>query len=471
MKLHQLKEDKKGQAALISVIILSAILLATITTISSIAVNEYVLSSNDILSGQVKYFAESGIENALLQIGESSTSYTGGSFVSPINTTLNGTDNVTVSYNTGVTPNQATITSDATITSPSGSILTTKTIQVVVSLGQNPAIYNYGMFANNSIYGNYFQDQGNIQTNNLLYLTNGSITAQAINAIGNGSGFANYLNNMTISNTGGVINLNSNYISCFIYNSSISGELGYGESVFGIPLCLISDSTIGSEAQISPAPQISLPTFDTSAWISYAQTNGTYFSNSTAFYAYLENYSSVSGGIDTISPPAGVYYIDANANQETLPSTDSSGNLITYNFSGSTIIMKVALNTNAGWIQTSPFKDPATGKYLPAIITGKQGINLSNANTQIPSGISITGIVYSPGTIQIAGYQPSTSINASVNGAIWAGNQIQIGNNSSNVENPGTNCSITINSSIITNTEGFNLENTKMSIISWQSLN
>ncbi|MHB8442925.1 MAG: hypothetical protein ACYDAS_00950 [Patescibacteria group bacterium] len=468
MKLHLLKEDKRGQAALISVIILSAILLATITAISSIAVNEYVLSSNDILSGQIKYFAESGIENALLQIGESNNTYTGGSFVSPINTTLNGTDNVTVSYNTNVTPNQATITSDATITSPAGAILTTKTIQVVASLGQNPAIDNYGLFANNSIYTDYTQVQGDIQSNNLLYMTNGSITAQAINAVGNGSGFANYLDNMTISNTGGLLNLNSNYISCFIYNSSVSGELGYGESIFGIPLCLVSNSTIGSEAQVSAPPQISLPTFDTPTWKSYAQTNGTYFSNATKFYAYLENYSTVSDGIDTMSPPPGVYYIDSSSNQQTLPYQDSSGDQITYNFTGSTVIIKNGLQTYAGWVQTDPFKDPSTGKYLPAIITGKQGLTISNNVNNIPSGINITGIVYSPGTIQIIGYNPASTIDASVNGAIWSGNQVQLGSSNTNKD---INVGVSINSSIITNTEGFNLSNTKMSLISWQSLN
>ncbi len=469
MKLQQLKENKKGQAALISVIILSAILLATITTISSIAVNEYILSSNDILSGQVKYFAESGIENALLQIGESSNSYTGGSFVSPINTTLNGTDNVTVSYNTDVTPNQATITSKAIITSPSGSILTEKTIQVVTSLGVNPSIYNYGMFANNSIYGNYFQDQGDIQSNNLLYFTNGTITAQAINAVGNGGGWSNYFNSMTISNTGGIVNLNGNFLSCWITNSSISGELGYGTSFFGFPLCYLSNDTIGSESQVSPSPQINLPTFNTSPWISYSQTNGTYFSNATQFYAYLENYSSISGGIDTMSPPSGVYYIDSSSNQQTLPYQDSSGNVITYNFTGSTIIVKNELKTYAGWVQTDPFTDPSTGKYLPAIITGKQGLTISNDVTQNPSGINITGIIYSPGTVNILGYDPSATIDVTVNGAIWSGNRIQLGDSGNDEQN--INIGVTINSSIITNTEGFSLTNTKMSILSWQTLN
>ena len=469
MKLHQLKEDKKGQAALISVIILSAILLATITTISSIAVNEYILSSNDILSGQIKYFAESGIENALLQIGESSNSYTGGSFVSPINSTLNGTDTVTVSYNMGVTPNQATITSDAVITSPTGAILTEKTIQVIASLGENPSIYNYGIFANNYIYGNYFQAQGDIQSNNLLYLTNGLITAQAINAVGNGGGWSNYFNNMTISNTGGIVNLNGNFLSCFIQNSNISGELGYGQNFFGFSSCFISNSTIGSEAQMSPAPQIGLPTFNISSWISYAQTNGTYFSNSNQFYAYLENYSVISNGVNTMSPPPGVYYINANTNQETLPYQDSSGNVITYNFSGSTIIVKDALKTYAGWVQTSPFQDPSTEKYLPAIISGKQGILISNDVTQNPSGINITGIIYSQGNIDILGYDPSSSIDASVTGAIWSGGSIQLGDGGT--DNQNTNINVTIDSSIIQNTEGFNLENTKMSILSWQTLN
>ena len=68
MKQLQLKEDNRGQAAIIGVIVMSAILLTVVTTILSIAVSEYQLSQNDILESQVKYLSESGIENALLQI-------------------------------------------------------------------------------------------------------------------------------------------------------------------------------------------------------------------------------------------------------------------------------------------------------------------------------------------------------------------------------------------------------------------
>lgn len=468
MKLLQRKEDNKGQAALISVLLISAILLVVTSTIGSVAVSEYQLSSNDILSSQVRYLAESGVQNALLQIGIN-TSYTGGTFQSDINSQIQSQDIVSVTYNNSVSPPQATITSQANaFYLNSTKILISKGVNVTVQLSQNPTIYNYDTFANNNINGAYFAQTGDMQANNLLYLQNGNVTAVNINAIGNGGGDLNYLNNMTIQNNGGVTNLNSNFISCLITNSTISGTLGYGTSFFGFPLCILINSNVTNEEQVTPAPLIALPTFQWNTWETYAKNNGTYFANGEAFATYLQNYSTISSGIDTISPPNGAYYINASENSVKLSSMDSQGNPIVYNFTGSTIIVKGGLSTSAIINQTSTFEDPSTSKYLPAIVTGKQGININYGEISSPpvKQTNISGVIYSEGTIQIVGYNIN-AINVNLSGAIWAGKTIDFNNEDTLYNNLQTS----INSTIIDNTEGFNLSLTKTQILSWNEIN
>ena len=472
MKLLQHKGDNnKGQTAIIAAVIIMAIMLTAITTIGYVVLGEYKLSQNDVLASQTRYFAESGIENALLQIGQNS-SYTGGSFVSPINSQINGTDSVTVSYNTTDNPEQATITSDATVYQQGTSnVLYTKTIQVVASLGTIPQIDNYAIFANNYIYGTQFTINGDVQSNNLLYLQNGTINAQNINAVGQGGGAFNNIDGMTINNNGGVVNLNGNYILSFINDTNITGELGCGTAFWGGSSCIITNSTIGSQSQVSAPPPITLPTFDTSTWETYAQNHGTFFSSAPSFYAYLENYSSISDGIDTLSPPAGVYYIDANINEQTLPSQDSQGNYITYNFTGSTIITKVAFGITAGYIQTSPFLDSSTGKYLPAIVTGKQGIDMDQPGGNTNTQINITGIIYSLGQISIGGvdnYVQNFTGTVTINGALWSGNAVTI-NEADDAQSAQQ--TISLDSNIVNNTEGFNTTQTSTQIISWNEIN
>jgi Tfp pilus assembly protein PilX len=467
MKLLRHKEDNKGQAALVSVLLISALLITITATMGTVAINEYRLSSNDILSSQVRYLAESGIQNALLQIGEG-TSYTGGTFSSDINSTISATDTVSVTYNNTVSPPQATIISSADATySGSTKIIVSKSIQVVAELSSNPAIYSYDTFANNNINAEYFTQNGDMQANNLLYLQYGSITASNINAIGNGGGDLNYLNSMNINNTGGLINLNSNFISCIVTNSTISGTLGYGESFFGFPLCFIVNSTVGSEEQVTVAPTISLPTFNWNQWVTYAQNNGTYFSNGQDFATYLANYSTLSNGVDTISPPKGAYYINANENSVKLSSTDSAGYPIVYNFTGSSIMVKGGLSSSAPIVQTSPYTDPTNNKYLPALVTGKQGIKLQFSSDSAPvTPTNIDGVIYSEGNIELAGYN-ANSISINLSGAIWAGKTIDMNNK----DTLYTNIQTAINSSIIDNTEGFNLSLTKTQILSWNEIN
>jgi hypothetical protein len=472
MRLLQHKEgNNKGQTAIIAAVIIMAIMITAITTIGYVVLGEYKLSQNDILASQTRYLAESGIENALLQIGENS-SYTGGAFVSPIDSQINGTDNVMVTYNTSDTPEQATITSEATVYQQgTTNVLYTKTIQVVASLGVIPQIDNYAIFANNYIYGSNFTINGDIQSNNLLYLQNGTINAQNINAVGEGGGAFNNLDNMTINNTGGVVNLNGNILLSFINDSQITGELGCGTAFWGGSSCIVTDSTIGSQAQVSAPPSITLPTFDTSVWETYAQNHGTYFTSAPSFYAYLENYSSVSGGIDTLSPPPGVYYVNATINEQTLPSQDSEGNYIIYNFTGSTIITKTAFGITAGYTQTTPFLDSSTGKYLPAIITGKQGIDIDQPGGYPNAQINITGIIYSQGGITIGGsdnYVPGFNGSVTINGAIWSGNEISINESDDQQSSPQT---ISLDSNIVNNTEGFNTTQTSTQIISWNETN
>lgn len=473
MKQLQLKEDNRGQAAIIGVIVMSAILLTVVTTILSIAVSEYQLSQNDILESQVKYLSESGIENALLQIGQQGTSYTGGSFVSPIDSQINATDNVTVTYNTSTTPEEATITSQAqSYFLGTNNIDVQRTIQVVADLGQNNPILNYSLFANNYITGEWFQNTGDIQSNNELFFNSTQFNSNNINAVGIGGGAGNIFNDVNVTNSTSVINLQSEYLLSTITDSNIAGELGCGITYWGVNSCLIVNSTIANQANLSSPTKINLPTFDLSGWKAMAQTNGTYFNSEPSFESFLQGYSTINDGVDTITPPKGLYYIDAqNAN---LPSTDSGGNPIVYNFTGSTIMTKNRFSTNASYIATSPYTDPSTGKYLPAIVSGNQGIYIGtdggNAN------IDITGVLYSPGNIYFNNDIDNNSANdgngtTTLNGALWAGGSININNLGYNDPNIVSGTQIALDPSVVDNTEGFNIVQGDTSVISWQEIN
>ncbi len=477
MKQQQHKEDNnKGQAAIIAIIVLTAVLLTVMTTILSIATSEYQLSQNDILDSQVKYLAESGIENAMLQIGQTGTSYTGGTFTSPIDTQINATDSVSVTYNTSVSPEQATLVSTAQSyqTGSTTKIEIQRSLKVVIQLGQNPAILNYALFANNTIYGEWFQTQGNVQSNNELQLYQVNFNSTNVNAVGNGGGFGNYFYQVNDTNTSSIVNLNSSFLFSWIYSSNLAGELSCANTIGGSASCFISNSTIGSEVALSPPPSINLPTFPFAQWITLAKTNGTYFSSQPSFISYLNNYSTISSGVDTIKPPAGIYYI--NANGLNLPSTDSGGNPITYNFTNSSLFVKNKLSTNASFIDTSPYS-PSTGKYLPALIAGNQGIFIGENGSNLT--FNVTGIIFSPGNISINDDIDSSSDitpgdgtgTINVNGAIWAGGKIKINNLYYNDYNyiPGTQ--ITLDPTIIKETTGFNFTTGTTKILSWNEIN
>ncbi len=467
MKLQQLKEDNKGQALLIAVIVVTAILLTVVTTILSIATSEYSLSQNDILESQIKALSESGLENALLQIGEQGQSYTGGTFSSPINTTINGTDTVTVTYNTSTNPVQATIVSTAEGLSPQNSqILVKRTIQVVAQLGQNPPILNYSLFANDTIMGGFFQVNGDIQSNNELQFYDANFNSNNINSVGIGGGFGDYFYQVNNTPTSSIINLQSNFITGIIVNSDLPGELSCQNSFWGFNSCIITNSTIGSQVNLSPPAQINLPVFNMSSWENTAQTNNTYYTSSPSFVSFLFNHESINTTTqtDTISPPAGVYYIDSNLN---LPTTDSAGNTITYNFTNSSIIVKNKFQTNASFIDTSPYS-PSANEYLPPLIAGNQGIYIGSGGNL---NLNVTGIIYSPGNIYINNdTDDSGDGTTNVSGALWAGGNIFI-NNSVYDSNSPSSTQITLNSNIINETTGFNFVLGTTTVISWNEIN
>jgi len=475
MKQQQLKEDNRGQAAIIAIVVLTAVLLTVMTTILTIATSEYQLSQNDILDSQVKYLAESGVENAMLQIGENGSSFTGGAFVSPIDAQINGTDNVTVTYNTSVNPEQATIISTAQSYQygSTTNIEIQRSLQVVIQMGQNPPILSYALFANNYIAGEWLQVQGNIQSNNELQFFQANFNSLNVNAVGNGGGFGNYFWQINDTNASSIINLSTNLFS-EIYYSDLAGQLGCGSTFWGGSSCDIYQSSIGSIVNLAPPPKINLPTFPLAQWKTLAQSNGTYFNSEPSFISYLDNYSTISNGVDTIAPPAGVYYIDANGLN--LPSTDSAGNPITYNFTNSSLLVKNKLSTNASFIDTSPYS-PSSGQYLPALVAGDQGIFIGVNGTNLE--FNVTGVIYTPGNISInddidlptdvTPNDGSSTIN--INGAIWAGGSMNINNlYYSDYSNP-TGTQITLDPTIVNATTGFNIISGTTQILSWNEIN
>jgi hypothetical protein len=476
MKQQQHKEDNRGQAAIIAIIVLTAVLLTVMTTILTIATSEYQLSQNDILDSQVKYLAESGVENAMLQIGENGSSFTGGAFVSPIDAQINGSDNVTVTYNTSVSPEQATIVSIAQAYQygSSSNIAIQRSLQVVIQMGQNPPILNYALFANNYIAGEWFQVQGNVQSNNELQFFQVNFNSDNINSVGNGNGFGNYFWQVNNTNTNSIFNLSTNLFS-WIYNSNLAGQISCNNSTYwGGSSCLINNSTIGSIVNLAPPPQINLPTFPLAQWISLAQSNGTYFNSTPSFESYLQGYSNVSSGIDTITPPAGVYYV--NSNSLNLPTTDSAGNPIVYNFTNSSLLSKNGISTNASFIDTSPYS-PSSGKYLPALVAGNQGIYIGVNGTNLE--FNVTGVIYTPGNISInddidmpSDVTPNdgnSTIN--INGAIWAGGSLNINNLYYSDYNAINGTQITLDPTIINATTGFNIISGTTQILSWNEIN
>ena len=123
-------------------------------------------------------------------------------------------------------------------------------------------------------------------------------------------------------------------------------------------------------------------------------------------------------------------------------------------------MIKGGLNSSAPIVQTSPYTDPTNNKYLPALVTGKQGIKLQFSSDSAPvTPTNIDGVIYSEGNIELAGYN-ANSISINLSGAIWAGKTIDMNNE----DTLYTNIQTAINSSIIDNTEGFNLSLTKTQI-------
>lgn len=443
-----MKTKESGQTAIIATIAIMTLMLSVIGIISLLGSNLYSTSAIDINHTQAKALADSGIENALEEIAQVGDTYTGGTFTTPT-----GTVTITV-----VRPLHYHYT--ITVTAVLDSITIKEQAYMVTT--PPPAISQFAVFSNNTITGQGATVTGDIQTNNQIYWEAGSIDYGSIYAAARGGGEKDYIDDSQIlvnptTGTGGNFHIWNNV---YVQNGANVQNIGEYHNSIKID----GTSTVGTPTKnpnLSVA-QINSPVFNYSYAQNLAQTNGTYYANYNAFNtSILSNatYESISGGIDTHTIPAGLYYINDNVQ---LPQTDSAGNTNIFNFTGSTIISTGILYVYAALTINSTYSN------FPALV-GTSMVNITVSDLPVVPPVTIQGIVFSDNSVLLVGEEsPDSDDTANANdkititGAVWSDLYTTFTNN----------VSVTYDSTITStvNANAFNISPQTATITSWNEI-
>jgi Tfp pilus assembly protein PilX len=136
---------KRGFATLLTVMVIGMMALAIVVSITSLALNELLISQGQAESSSALFYAEAGGRDALIRIARDKNYTCGGSDCYSIDYIVNGCTNntncskVSVSSGTGVTGDPKIITSKGIMKS------SIRTVQVTVTLDNgtsNPVIQN-----------------------------------------------------------------------------------------------------------------------------------------------------------------------------------------------------------------------------------------------------------------------------------------------------------------------------------------